>query len=569
MAKILVIDDEDSIRFTFRTFLEGEDHEVRTARNYEEAAAALEQEACDLVFADIILGARTGIDVLRRVKELGLHCPVIVITGEPSVETAAEAVRLGAFEYVSKPVNKEKLLSSARVALRQKKLEDEKRALEQEKDTLRLNLEAVFRSVPDAIVTLDDAMCIMEANQSTDDVFGVPPGQIKGLPCHEALDGNPAFCEAVAQTLRTRRPMREFRVENVRTDGVKQTLVLTCSPLQDGRNRYLGAVLIARDITRLAGLERELEERRQYQNIVGKSRPMQNIYRLLEDLSETDTTVLITGASGTGKELVAEALHYNGRRARKPLVKVNCSALSENLLESELFGHVRGAFTGAVKDKVGRFHLAHGGTIFLDEIGDISSRIQVKLLRVLQEKEFERVGDSETIKVDVRVIAATNQPLRERVARGEFREDLYYRLKVLEINLPVLRERREDIPLLTDHFIAVFNKQMGKRIVGVSDQVRSTFMGYDWPGNVRELKHAVEHAFILSRGGSLEVEDLPMEIRQPRLLVAEAGARYGSLRREHVQQALAQSGGNKAKAARLLGVSRQTIYRKLKEYNLG
>ncbi|MBT3260359.1 MAG: sigma-54-dependent Fis family transcriptional regulator, partial [Deltaproteobacteria bacterium] len=208
-------------------------------------------------------------------------------------------------------------------------------------------------------------------------------------------------------------------------------------------------------------------------------------------------TVLITGESGTGKELVAEALHYKGGRNHKPLVKVNCSALSDNLLESELFGHIKGSFTGAVKDRIGRFQMADGGTILLDEIGDMPPKIQVKLLRVLQEKTFERVGESTSIKVDVRVVACTNQALREKIEQGEFREDLYYRLNVVEICVPPLRERKEDIPFLIDHFVKKFNKNINKDIFGISTDVQKVFMDYSWPGNVREMEHALEHAFIL------------------------------------------------------------------------
>jgi transcriptional regulator with GAF, ATPase, and Fis domain len=345
-------------------------------------------------------------------------------------------------------------------------------------------------------------------------------------------------------------------------------VLLTSSPLTDTEDRFLGAVLVIRDITRLTDLERELRERHHYHNIIGKSPGMQKIYRLLEDLADAETTVLITGESGTGKELVARALHYGGGRATKPLIKVNCSALAENLLESELFGHVKGAFTGAIRDKQGRFEAADGGSILLDEIGDVSARIQLKLLRVLQERELERVGDSTPIEVDVRVIAVTNRDLKEKVRLGEFREDLYYRLKVIEVALPPLRERREDIPFLVEHFVSQFNERFKKNIVGVSDGVLRRLMGYQWPGNVRELEHAIEHAFVLCHGRTIMEDHLPVEIQ------GEPGAREpspsqkASGARESVVEALARTGWNKAKAARLLGVSRQTIYRQIARYGL-
>ena len=274
----------------------------------------------------------------------------------------------------------------------------------------------------------------------------------------------------------------------------------------------MGAVLVIRDITLLRDLERELRERHQFQNIIGRSKKMQDTYRLLEDLANLETTVLITGESGTGKELVARALHYSGQRAFKPFVTVSCSALAESLLESELFGHVRGAFTGAIRDKQGRFQAANGGTILLDEIGDISPLIQLKLLRVLQEKEIERVGESTPQKVDVRVIACTNKDLKEKVRRGEFRQDLYYRLKVVEVSLPPLRDRLEDLPLLVDHFCHSFNERFKKNIEGISNEVLGKFMDYPWPGNVRELEHVMEHAFVLCHGGVITLEHLPSEI---------------------------------------------------------
>jgi two-component system, NtrC family, response regulator HydG len=295
---------------------------------------------------------------------------------------------------------------------------------------------------------------------------------------------------------------------------------------------------------------------------------MQAIYNLLESLTETNTTVLITGETGTGKELVAEALHYNSPEAVKPLVKVNCSALAENLLESELFGHVKGAFTGAIKEKIGRFQLADGGTIFLDEIGDLSPALQIKLLRVLQEKSFERVGDPRPISVELRVIAATNRDLREKIRQGEFREDLYYRLKVMEIELPPLRERHEDIPLLVEHFCDHFSKKLKKHITGVSDTVLNIFMNYHWPGNVRELEHALEHAFVLCRGDRIEIEHMPREIREyssPQPIPPELPTFDEA---EAIRRVLQKTDGNKAKAARLLGMSRRTLYRKIEYYHL-
>jgi transcriptional regulator with PAS, ATPase and Fis domain len=295
---------------------------------------------------------------------------------------------------------------------------------------------------------------------------------------------------------------------------------------------------------------------------------MQEIYGLLEDLADLETTVLVTGESGTGKELVAKALHYSGRRAFKPFVMVNCSALAENLLESELFGHVKGAFTGAIRDKQGRFQAANGGTVLLDEIGDISPGIQLKLLRVLQEKEFERVGESNTLKVDVRVIASTNRDLKEKVRRGEFREDLYYRLKVVEITLPPLCQRLEDIPLLVDHFCNSFNKIFKKNIEGISIEVLNTFMNYPWPGNIRELEHAIEHGFVLCHGEIITLDHIPKEIRDYFRTEKHMLKEKAADEPQGILNALSKTDWNKAKAARLLGINRRTIYRKIYKFGL-
>jgi transcriptional regulator with PAS, ATPase and Fis domain len=288
---------------------------------------------------------------------------------------------------------------------------------------------------------------------------------------------------------------------------------------------------------------------------------------LIENLAEVDTTVLITGESGTGKELVAEALHYRSDRRDSTLVKVNCAALPENLLESELFGHIKGSFTGALKDKIGRFEQAHGGTIFLDEIGDISPAMQVRLLRVLQNKEIEKVGATGTIKVDVRIVAATNQDLLKRVREDEFREDLYYRLRVVQIPMPPLRDRREDIPLLIDHFVKAFNQKFKRNISGLSESATTQMTRYDWPGNIRELQHAIEHAFVLCRQDVVDVCHLPPEFNEMQLSDT-AGHDEPDDELARVTAALEKTGWNKSKAARLLGVSRRTIYRKMAELGI-
>ena len=560
--RILVVDDEESIRFTFENFLSEAGYAVNTAKDYEEALARLAAGEHDLIIADIILGGRTGIDLMREVRTRRIACPVIMVTGAPNIETASEAVRLGAFDYIPKPVYQETLLRVATLALRHKALSDEK-------ERYRSNLEAIFRSVKDAIITVDRELRLVELNRAAQDLCGLSRDMI-GMPFGMLSATCRQNClQALTETLRTKNPVEVSRLECQQRTGPVRVVSLSTAPLIDQQDLFSGALIVVRDETRLSDLERDLKERLQFHNIIGTGPKMQELYDLMENLADVQTTVLITGESGTGKELVAEALHYKGARSLQPLVKVNCSALSESLLESELFGHVKGAFTGAIRDKVGRFQRADGGTIFLDEIGDISPQTQLRLLRVLQDMEFERVGDSTPVKVDVRVIAATNQDLTAKVKRGDFREDLYYRLKVVEISLPRLSERTEDIPLLVEHFIGKYNKKMNREIRAVSTDVERLFMNYPWPGNIRELEHILEHAFVLCRQDTITVEHLPAALRgfaAGRSLPDSASS--ADEEEAAILRVLEKTAWNKAKAARLLGMDRKTLYRKLEKYGI-
>ncbi|RJQ53846.1 MAG: response regulator [Nitrospiraceae bacterium] len=561
--RILIIDDEEGIRFTFRKFLEARDFEVSLAKDFEEAMERISGGDFDVIFADIILRGKTGIDILREIKNKKLNCPVIMITGYPNIETASEAIRLGAFDYLPKPIQKDALFHAIDVALQHKSVIDEK-------EKYRLNLEAIFSSVKDAIITVDRDLLVLEVNQAAYGICGLTRESI-GKKFSLLQNRCKGKClDSLTETINTKKSSETTRLECLPRSRPEQVVTLTTSPLLNRHGEFSGAIMVVKDETRLTDLERELGERQKFHRIVGNGKKMQEIYSLIELLSDVETTVLITGQSGTGKELVAEALHYKGSRGGHPLVKVNCSALSENLLESELFGHVKGSFTGAIRDKAGRFQSADGGTIFLDEIADISPKIQIELLRILQEKEFEMVGDSTTIKVDVRVIAATNQDLSRKVRAGEFREDLYYRLNVMKINLPPLKERREDIPLLTGHFIKKFNSKFSKEINAVSADVEKILMEYHWPGNIRELEHTLEHAFILCRQNTISVDHLPLELRT-----------FGSTETSSsdnndedindpqvILQALEKAAWNKSRAAQLLGISRRSIYRKIKEFKI-
>ena len=560
--KILVIDDEKSLRFTFQRFLSDEGYEVDTAADYEEACQCIDQDGYEVVFSDILLGDKTGIDVLRAIKEKVPLCPVIMVTGYPNIETASEALRLGAFDYISKPVVKKDLLQVARAALKY-------RQMAEESERNRINLEAVFRSVRDGLIIVDKQGLIQRINEAArrlcqldDKVLGQPYAQV-------LTHCSGRFGDLLQTTLETGQAGQLERIECDHSQTSRKVLTLLTSPLVDSGGAAIGAVLVARDETRLDKLERTLRKRQSFHKMVGASKKMQELYNLLGDLADVPSTVLITGESGTGKELVAEALHKAGVRRNKPLVKVNCAALSDTLLESELFGHVRGSFTGAVKDRIGRFQRAEGGTIFLDEIGDISYKVQLRLLRVLQEREIERIGESIPIKVDIRIVAATNRNLAEMVSQGSFREDLYYRLKVITIPLPPLRERKDDIPLLVEHMIDKFNGTMGKEITGISQEVADFFQEYNWPGNIRELEHAMEYAFVRCRQSVIALGHLPEDLLATKGQHSAASVPVAEEdEMQSICSALEKTAWNKAKAARLLGIDRKTLYRKLAKYEI-
>jgi DNA-binding NtrC family response regulator len=340
-------------------------------------------------------------------------------------------------------------------------------------------------------------------------------------------------------------------------------------------------VITARDLTNLEDIDRR-KQRTHFHRFIGKSKTMQRIYALIENVGKVDTTVLVTGESGTGKELAADALHSESPRCKRPIVKVDCTAIPEDLLESELFGHKKGSFTGADRDRLGRILQADGGTLFLDEIGDISPRMQLRLLRFLQERTFYPVGQDQPIQVDVRVITATNADLKEKVNREQFREDLYFRLRVVDIHLPPLRERKDDIPLLARYFLTIFNDKMKKGITGFSDPVVELLARHSWPGNIRELEHVIERASVICNSDTITTEHLPAEVKvaaaeQPEAIAAAAQpAAAAPVTSEstpedeigRIIEALRRTGGNKAKAARLLGFDRSTLYRKIASYNI-
>ena len=439
-GRILIVDDELVVRDSLQKWFDSEGYDAGAVSSGREALFAVQQKQYDLVLLDIKMPGMDGMELQKKLREVDSDLTVVIMTGYASVETAVEALKMGAYDYITKPVDPDELVHLVSNALGHKRY---KRELER----LRENLQEIY---PDT-------------------------------------------------------------------------------------------------------------------KLIGNSPAIRRVLELVEMVAATDTTVLIFGESGTGKELVARAIHAASPRRNMPMVVIHCGALTETLLESELFGHERGAFTGAQYRKKGKFEVADGGSVFLDEIGDISLKTQTDLLRVLQEKEIQRVGGSQTVKVDFRCIAATNKNLEDLVKAGTFRPDLYYRLKVFAVDLPPLRERREDIPLLADHFLKKFATAMNKPLPTLSPQAVDLLLAHDWPGNVRELENAVERAMVIGRGPEIQPADFPFQLQPTQ---AVAGRTLEEIERSHIERVLQETAGNLSRAARILDIDRTTLYNKLRRYGL-
>nr|HQH73117.1 sigma 54-interacting transcriptional regulator [bacterium] len=415
------------------------------------------------------------------------------------------------------------------------------------------------------LVNLDGT--VLELNRNAAALLHVSLPEVTGKPMRSLCDKNrESLVYFIEELLQTGLFVQDREISGGDT-GLKWYYSLDLLPLtEDGMT---SALVIIRDISRLRKLEYEVTGKYMFENMIGKSPAMRQVFTLIENLADADTTVLIQGPSGTGKELVAGALHYHGKRREEKYIRINCAAIPETLLESELFGHVRGAFTGATHDQIGRFELAHRGTLFIDEVGDIPLHLQVKLLRVLQERELERVGSTKTIKVDVRIIAATNRDLSALVKQNRFREDLYYRLAVVTIRIPPLRERREDIPLLVHHFITQMEKRVGRAITGIDSEAMEILLNHDWPGNVRQLENAIEHALVLTQNGAIHPHNLPLDIMKLSTSdIPEEPELSQSISPQRLREVLAAVNWNRSKAAEQLGVHRNTITRWIKEFHL-
>lgn len=441
----------------------------------------------------------------------------------------------------------------------------------------------LLSSIGDGIFVLDASGTIIAWNPAMEKITGYSSDEIKGESC-KILNFNQCFDKDCPTGMMDCGILRYGKVKSTECllthkNGHALCVTKNARVIKNKENKIIGIVEAVTDLTELKNARlkmeeatRRLSELNRLGGIIAKSQVMQNVFTFIKASAASDATILIQGESGTGKELVAGAIHSIGERKDKPLTIINCSALSESLLESELFGHVKGAFTGAGKDRIGRFEEADGGTIFLDEIGEITPYIQVKLLRVLQQKEIERVGESRKRKIDIRIITATNKDLKSLVDTGQFREDLYYRLKVFPIYLPPLKDRKEDIPLLVNHFIKLNNENSKTKAKGIAKPALKAFMDYSWPGNIRELANAIEHAFVLCSDRQIDITDLPLEIREPATCPVKTEIQIPvikkashSLTREKLTVLLHDHDWNKAEVARRVGLSRASIWKYMKK----
>ena len=432
--------------------------------------------------------------------------------------------------------------------------------------------DVILDSINEGVFTVDRDWRITSFNRAAEEITGVRRPDAIGRQCSEVFRAN--ICEnacALRQTLSTGKPVVNTAVYIVNAAGQRVPIRISTALLKDRNGQVIGGVETFRDLSQVEQLRKELEARYTFADIVGHSPAMTGLFEILPQIAESASTVLIEGASGTGKELFAKAIHSLSLRRTKRFVTINCGALPDTLLESELFGYKAGAFTDARRDKPGRFAIADGGTIFLDEIGDISPAMQARLLRVLQERTFEPLGSVEPVKVDVRIVAATNKNLARLVRKGTFREDLYYRIRVIHLKLPSLRKRREDIPLLAEHVIAKLNRLQGKDIAGVSDEVLARLMTHDYPGNVRELENIIEQAFVLCRDGLIQIHHLPPELRGESTQGAPKLAgptTLKSMEKILIADALRRHNGNRTLAAKDLGINTSTLFRKIKSLGI-
>ncbi len=441
---------------------------------------------------------------------------------------------------------------------------------EARESTLSLQTEIILNSIADGVFTVDPEWRITFFNRSAEKITGVSASEAIGRACCEVFRAS--ICEstcALKFTLETNKLVIDKPVVILRADGKEIPISVSTALLQDESGRIIGGVETFRDLSLVETLRKEIDRRYRFQDIISKSPVMRRLFSILPEVAQSESTVLLQGESGTGKELLARAVHSLSPRAQGAFVAVNCGALPDTLLESELFGHVAGAFTDAKRNRVGRFGLAEGGTLFLDEIGDISPALQVRLLRVLEERSYEPLGSSKTVRTNVRIVAASNKDLSQLVEKDSFRKDLYYRINVVKLELPPLSQRKEDIPLLSEHFIERLNKLRNKNVSGLSHEALAVFMRHDWPGNIRELENVIEYAFILCREGLIQPKCLPEYLGSNACRVVDfAGFTLVDAERHTIVDALDRNGWRRMAAARELGIDKNTLRRKIKRLNI-
>jgi DNA-binding NtrC family response regulator len=558
-ARILVVEDEAVVALDVEDRLRRLGHQVVGTADSSASALALAAEMRpDLVLMDIAL--RDGGDGIAAAERLRaeLAVPVVFVTAFADADTLERAKRVSPHGYIVKPFDERDLRATIEIALYRDGLD---RALRRSHDDLLAVLD-VQRS---GNVLVDAAGRIVFANAAAARILGTDPRALVDVPWPEGLRLSGDARRSVEALLRAAPSRRQKLVVRLPDRGAGDSVVEI--EIEDDPRAPERKIFFLADVSELHGLRRLLDEQGEFHNIVGRSAPIQRVVQLVQQVAPTDVTVLIEGETGTGKELVARAIHNESARRKGPFVPVNCAGLSEELAASQLFGHRRGAFTGAVADSIGMFEAARSGTLFLDEIGDLPPRIQTTLLRVLEERTVMRIGETQPRPVDVRIVVAANRDLATEVEAGRFRADLLYRIRVGRIHLPPLRERRVDLPLLVRHILSEQRAITGRHVEAVNDEAMQALLAYEWPGNVRELKNTLGYSVIHCAGTAIELEDLPPEVLERATPVIPSGDLPGD-ERERIVAALARTGGERKAAAALLGVSRATLYRRMAHYGI-
>jgi len=437
-------------------------------------------------------------------------------------------------------------------------------------DFLKEQHRIILDSIADGVFTVDQDWRIISFNRAAEQITGIPREEAIGKPCYEVFRAD--ICESgclVRQTIETKSAIMNMPIFIYRADKKRIPISVTTTLLKDSHGKVIGGVETFRDLTAIKNLQKALRKQSSFEDIVSKNEKIFKLFSILPQIAESNSTVLIEGASGTGKELFARALHHSSPNKDGSFVAVNCGALPDTLIESELFGYKAGAFTNARQDKPGRFAMAQNGTIFLDEIGDISPAIQIRLLRVLQEKVYEPLGATKAVKTNARVIAATHRNLKKLIDEGKFREDLYFRINVIKLSIPPLAERKEDIPLLVDHFIERLNHEKGKHIMGIDQEAITALMLHDWPGNGRELENAIEHASVLCREDMIRLRDLPAHLVPARdIEILPEGVTLKEIEKKAILQALQRNNWKRVKTARELGIDKNSLRRKILRFGI-